>query len=190
MLRNRILLGVAPLVVLLMMIGGYAVWLFVRLGGAVDTTLHENYTSIVAMRDLREAALRLDQALVSYRAGAADLPQTRAAVSEQADHCRRCVEVELAIITEPGERAAADQLKARDEQFLAAAAAALSPQPEAATPLPSALGSLLDAASNVLDINERAMTQKDRHARETASRSTRVMLAASTGASLLGLFPA
>ena len=188
MLRNRILLGVAPLVVLLMMIGGYAVWLFVRLGGAVDTTLHENYTSIVAMRDLREAALRLDQSLAVYRAGAVSLPQTRAAVSEQADLCRRCVETELAIITEPGERAAADQLKSKDELFLAAATAALSPQPDAATQLPSTLGSLLDAASNILDINERAMTQKDRHARETASQSTRVMLAAITGASLLGLF--
>ena len=34
MLSNQILFGVAPLILLLMMIGGDAVWLFVRLGGA------------------------------------------------------------------------------------------------------------------------------------------------------------
>ncbi len=77
MLRNRIFLGVAPLVVLLMVVGGYAVWLFVRLGGAVNTTLHENYTSIAAMRDLKDAAVAINQASFAYRVGSATLPQTR-----------------------------------------------------------------------------------------------------------------
>ena len=105
MLRNRILLGVTPLIILLMVIGGYAVWLFVRLGGAVNTTLHENYTSIVAMRDLKDHAVRIDQAFLAFQAGAATLPQTRAVVNEQAALCRRNVDAERAIITEPGEGA-------------------------------------------------------------------------------------
>ena len=125
MLRNRILLGVIPLIILLMVVGGYAVWLFIRLGGAVNTTLHENYTSIAAMHDLKDAATRINQDVFACRVGGASPSQTRALLDEQAALCRRNVDAELAIITEPGERQAASQLKAQDEAFLAAAFAAL-----------------------------------------------------------------
>ena len=188
MLRNRILLGVAPLVILLMMVGGYAVWLFVRLGGAVNTTLHENYTSIVAMRDLKEHAIRIDQAFLAYQAGSATLPQTRSVLEEQAALCRRNVDAELAIITEPGERAAANQLKAQDEAFLAAATTALSQGTNAEAGLQPTFSKLLDAASDILSINERAMSQKDHRARDTAGESTRVMLLAMAAAIPLGLY--
>ncbi len=188
MLRNRILLGVAPLIILLMLVGGYAVWLFVRLGGAVNTTLHENYTSIVAMRDLRESALRIKQAFLAYQAGSVTLPQTRAVLDEQAALCRRNVDAELAIITEPGERDAASQLRAQDEAFLAAATAVLSRGTNADAGLQPTLGALLDSASNILSINERAMSQKDHRARDTASQSTRIMLLAMAAALPLGLY--
>ena len=188
MLRHRILLGVAPLVILLMMVGGYAVWLFVRLVIVFYTSLHEIYTSIVAVRDLREHTARIDQAFLTYRAGGASLPQTRAVVAEESALCRRNVDTELSIITEPGERAAADQLKTRDEAFLTAAADALAPNSEAEAKLPAALGSLLGSAADLLAINERAMTQKDHRARDTARQSTRIMLLAMAAALPLGLY--
>ncbi len=188
MLRNRILLGVAPLVILLMMVGGYAVWLFVRLGGAVNTTLHENYTSIVAMRDLKEHALRIEQALLAYRVEGSTLAQTRSVLEEQAALCRRNVDAELAIITEPGESIAASQLKAQDEAFLTAATTAISQGTKVNAGLQPTLGNLLDAAFNIRSINERAMTQKDHRARDTASQSTRVMLLAIATALPLGLY--
>ena len=188
MLRNRILLGVTPIILLLVMIGGYAMWLFVRLGGAVNTTLQENYTSIVAMRDLREAAQRIDQALFAYRVGAANLPDTRSILAEQARICRRNVDAELAIITEPGESEAANDLKAQDEAFLAAAEGAMSPGAGEDARLHPALGKLLAAAEAIQGINERAMTQKDQRARRTARQSTRVMLVAIASALLLGVF--
>ncbi len=188
MLRNRILLGVAPLIILLMVVGGYAVWLFVRLGGAVNTTLHENYTSIVAMRDLREHALRIDQALLAYHAKTATLPQTQSTLEQQAALCRSNVEAELAIITEPGERLAADQLETRNEAFLTAATAALSPDADTEAGVTPTLGKLLEAASAILGINENAMTQKDHRARDTARQSTRIMLLAIAAAVPLGLY--
>ena len=188
MLRNRILLGVAPLVVLLMTVGGYAVWLFVRLGGAVNTTLRENYTSIVAMRNLKDAAVAINQASFTYHVGSATLQQTRAALDEQAVLCRRNVDTELAIITEPGERQAADHLKTADEAFLAAASATLSAGPASDATLRDSMGKLLDAALAIQRINERAMTQKDDRARATARESTRIMLLAITAALPLGLF--
>ena len=183
MLRNRIFFGVAPLVILLMVTGGYAVWLFVRLGGAVNTTLHENYVSIAAMRDLKDAALRIDGSLSAFEAGSASAEQTRAGLDEQMAICRRSVDAELNIITEPGERDAADRLKSLDETFLAATAK-LPPDTE----IQPSLAALLDAASVIQTINERAMSQKDLHARETARQSTRVMLLAMAAALPLGLF--
>ena len=188
MLRNRIFLGVAPLVILLMIVGGYAVWLFVRLGGAVNTTLHENYTSIVAMRDLREHALLIDQAFLAYYGGSATLPQTRLILDEQAALCRRNVDTELAIITEPGERLAANELKEQDEAFLATANAVLAQGANSGARPQLTSGKLLDAIATILSINERAMTQKDHRARDTASQSTRVMLLAIAAALPLGLF--
>ena len=190
MLRNRIFVGVAPLVVLLMMVGGYAVWLFFRLGNAVNTTLHENYVSIVAMRDLKDAAERIERTLSGDQvSGSRSTPeQLQASLEQQADICRRSVEAESAIITEPGEREAAERLKTRDEAFLRAALSTAATGGTGAGELRRPLNDLLESAAAIQGINERAMTAKDLHARETARRSTRVMLLAMAAALPLGLF--
>ncbi len=181
MLRNRIFLGVAPLVILLMIVGGYAVWLFYRLGDAVNTTLHENYVSIVAMRDLKDSALRIDRALAMNNGVSPVSVETDAAA------CRRGVDAELAIITEPGEQEAAERLRASDEVFLAAAVAATKGGGNNET-LHRALDAVLAAAASIQTINEHAMTDKDQRARDTARQSTRVMLLAMAAALPLGLF--
>ncbi len=187
MLRHRILLGIAPLILLLVAVGGYAVWLFVRLGGAVNTTLRENYTSIVAMGDLTQAAERLDRALAFQRAGAASVEETRAALAEQAAICRRSVDAELAIVTEPGEQELASRLKTRDDALLAAAKTAID-RPASAEDVRRPLADLLETALDVRRLNEHAMTQKDRRARDVAAASTRVMLVAILASLPLGLF--
>ena len=142
MLRNRIFIGVAPLVILLMMVGGYAVWLFFRLGNAVNTTLHENYVSIAAMRDLKDAAEHIERVLGSGSiAGNQVAPERRQTVLEQqAAVCRRNVDAELAIITEPGEREAAEGLRRDDEAFLQAAASFVAGGPAGIDDLRRSLG--------------------------------------------------
>jgi signal transduction histidine kinase len=185
MLRNRIFLGVTPLIVLLIAVGGYAVWLFLRLGGAVNSTLHENYISIAAMRDLTDSALRIDRALSFHHAGGTSSASARAELDREAAICRRNVDAELKIITEPGEAAAATVLRQRDEAFLNAAAAALNA--DSLTSLAQPLADLTDAAQAVQRINEQAMNQKDQRARDTADTSTRVMVLAMIAAVLIGL---
>ena len=187
MLRNRLLLGVLPLIILLMLVSGYAVWLFVRLGGALNTTLRENYTSIAAMHDLKESALRLDRALAFQQAGLASPEQTRAVLAAESAVCEHCVQTERGIITEPGEFTASEKLAACDQAFLAAAAAAVD-QPGHSAALTRPLSDLLAAAAAIQGINERAMSEKDLRARETARRSTRVMLLAMGAALPLALF--
>ncbi len=186
MLRNRIFAGVAPLIILLMMVGGYAVWLFFRLGNAVNTTLHENYVSIVAMRDLKDAAERIER--IQTVGGLNTPDQAGTLLEQQAAICRRSVDAELAIITEPGEREASSQLQARDEAFLQAASRGVAGGGHATGDLRRSLDGLLEAAATIQSINERAMTEKDQNARDTARRSTRVMLLAMAAALPLGLF--
>ena len=186
MLRNRIFVGVTPLIILLMMVGGYAVWLFFRLGNAVNTTLHENYVSIVAMRDLKDAAERIERALSGDNQGTPE--QMSVLLGQQTAICRHNVDAELAIITEPGEREAAEQLRRRDDAFLQTVSSVAATGKTGADALRGPLGDLLTAAATIQGINERAMNDKDQHARATARQSTRVMLLAIAAALPLGLF--
>jgi signal transduction histidine kinase len=59
-LRQRILLTLLPLVILLAVLGGAGVLLLHSLGGSIDAILRENYESVVAMQDLKECLERID----------------------------------------------------------------------------------------------------------------------------------
>src|SRR5450631_2992205 len=63
MLRNRIIFGLAPIFILLIAMGIYAVSLFARLGGAIDVILRENFRSVLAAQNMKESAERMDSAL-------------------------------------------------------------------------------------------------------------------------------
>ncbi len=161
MLRDLILLRVTPLVILLMAFGGYVVWLFVRFDGAVITTLRESYTSVVAMRDSKSAAVAINQAALTYRVGSTTLQQTRSALDKQAAFCRRKVNTELAIIIEPVENQAAENLKTADEAFLVAVSVMLSAESASDATFRGSMGKLPDASLAIQGINERAITPRD-----------------------------
>jgi signal transduction histidine kinase len=59
-LRYRILLTLLPLLALLAVLGGTSMVLLQHLGGQIKLILHENYESVVAMEDLKEALERID----------------------------------------------------------------------------------------------------------------------------------
>src|SRR6266851_3214165 len=68
-MRRRIFLGLLPLLILLVVVGGYGIALFSHLGGAVDVILRENYRSTVAAQNMKESAERMDSALLFILAG-------------------------------------------------------------------------------------------------------------------------
>ena len=63
-LNRRLLLGIAPVLVIFLAVGTYAIFLFSKLGGAIDVSLRENYRSVVASQNMKEAAERLDSGLL------------------------------------------------------------------------------------------------------------------------------
>jgi signal transduction histidine kinase len=59
-LRSRIYLTLVPLLVLLAALGAAGVVLLSQLGGRIDVILRENYASVIAMENLKEALERID----------------------------------------------------------------------------------------------------------------------------------
>src|SRR5688572_8558232 len=71
-LRHRILLTVAPLILLLAGLGVAGAVLLVRLGRLSDAILRENYDSVQAMNRVNEALERIDSSFQFALAGKAD----------------------------------------------------------------------------------------------------------------------
>jgi signal transduction histidine kinase len=71
-LRTRIYLTLAPLLLLLALLGGAGVALIYRLGGRADAILRENYESVRAMERLNEALERIDSSFQFALAGKED----------------------------------------------------------------------------------------------------------------------
>ena len=62
-MKRRIFLGLAPIFVLILAMGAYAILLFTKLGTRVDVILRENFRSVLAGQQMKEAAERMDSGL-------------------------------------------------------------------------------------------------------------------------------
>src|ERR1700721_2937806 len=68
-LNRRLLLGIAPLLLIFLAVGLYAIFLFSKLGGAIDVILRENYRSVVASQNMKESSERMDAGLLLMLGG-------------------------------------------------------------------------------------------------------------------------
>src|SRR6478609_9355296 len=59
-LRQRILITLLPLLILISVVGIFGVVLLRHLGGSIDVILRENYHSVIAMEELKESLERID----------------------------------------------------------------------------------------------------------------------------------
>lgn len=100
-LRQRLRLGLTILATLLALISIAAVASLNRLGSAVATLLRENYLSVVACEQMKEALERQDSAAIIAAAGRDEV--ARPILSAQRPTFRKSFEVEAANITLPGE---------------------------------------------------------------------------------------
>src|SRR5580692_8441040 len=108
-MKQRIFLGLAPLFILLLVMGGYAVSLFTKLGNSVDVILRENFRSVVAGQQMKETAERMDSALFFSLVGEEE--RARKMYAQNVPVFRENLNVEMHNITLPGEQAFADQVQ-------------------------------------------------------------------------------
>ena len=61
-LRTKLLIGLTPLLALMVGLGLWAIVMFSDLGNKVDLILRENYRSVLAAQNMKEALERMDSA--------------------------------------------------------------------------------------------------------------------------------
>jgi len=110
-MKRRIAFGLAPLFLLLLAMGIYAVTLFAKLGSRVDVILRENFRSVLAGQQMKETAERMDSALLFALAGEEE--RGRGLYTENQPLFRAGLRTELGNITLPGEAELAQIYRSR-----------------------------------------------------------------------------
>ena len=192
MLRNRIILGLAPIFILLIAMGIYAVSLFAKLGGAVDVILRENFRSVLAAQNMKEAAERMDSSL--FFSLVAEEERGRRMYEQNLPIFRDNLKIELSNITLPGERELAEKIATlhdryvkQAETFLSTADLAQRQQMYFGEMLPT-FTEIKDTADRILRINQDAMVKADRDARALSATSIRYMIIAIGGGLVIAVF--
>jgi two-component system, NtrC family, sensor histidine kinase KinB len=189
-LRARLLLAQLPLVLAVLVVGALALQTLRSLGTASQNILTANYRSVLAAQRMKEAAERIDSAVLFIVAGHPE----RAA--PQIAHNTGAFESELRVeegnLTEPGEKDEAAELRRRWEDYQAAVTAFGSDPRSGAAEVyfrelqPRFLG-LKETADRILDMNQAAMVRKSEHAQAIARRLEMATLAAAVIALALGV---
>ncbi|MEW6112241.1 MAG: HAMP domain-containing protein, partial [Thermodesulfobacteriota bacterium] len=100
-LRTKLSLGFGGLLVIIAVIGVQSIFLLGELGESIDIILRENYRSVIAAQEMKEALERMDSAalfaLLGYEEKGKDL------VASNDRKFRSALQVELNNITLPGE---------------------------------------------------------------------------------------
>ncbi|HEY2157509.1 MAG TPA: ATP-binding protein [Isosphaeraceae bacterium] len=187
-LRTKLLVGLAPLLVIMVGLGFWAITMFHRLGGKIDVILRENYASVLAAEGMKEALERMDSALLFAIGGEEE--QARSQFHEFRPKFAAQLAVERGNVTLPGEQDLADALASLSDRYMKLADRFLAVPPSAkdertklyfAQLLPL-FNAIKAKADDVLNLNQKNMEEENRRAREAAAVSVRLMYGALAGA--------
>lgn len=191
-MRKQILIGLLPLLVLLLAIGVCAVWLFARLGGAIDVTLRENYASVVAAQNMKESAERMDSALFFTLEGEDD--RGRRMYQENLPIFEENMRIENGNITLPGEGDLAAKVTSLHQKYASLAKDYLA-NGDLVARRTMYFGQMLplfteikETANKILLINQDNMVKANADARRLSATSTHYMIMAILAAFAVALF--
>ena len=114
-LRQKLALGFGGLLVIIAAIGIHNITRITALGQSIDVILRENYRSVVACQEMKEALERMDSGAVFVLLGAEQKGNDQIAQNEA--RFEKALQVELGNITLPGEGEKAERLKQLFGQF-------------------------------------------------------------------------
>jgi two-component system, NtrC family, sensor histidine kinase KinB len=182
-MKRRIVLGLAPIFVLILAMGAYAVLLFAKLGTRVDVILRENFRSVLAGQQMKEASERMDSGLFFSLVGEEE--RGRDLYAHNLPIFLEGLRIESGNITLAGEdKLVADLHRLHDSYSAHAEAFWQTADLEKRRTM--YFGDLLplftqikNTAQEVISINQDAMVKADRSARDLSGRSTRYMIVAS-----------
>jgi signal transduction histidine kinase len=193
-LRRKLLLGFGGLLLVIAVAGYQGIARITRLGESIDVILRENYRSVQACQEMKEALERIDRGAMSSLLG--DGGRGAAQVESNRVRFGKALDVELHNITIPGEGERAERLRTLFVRYGEAVDRSvdvrLSPQARRDAYFGEALplfGEVKDSADAILRMNQEQMFAMDRRARARAAAARRGMFAYLAAATLLaGLF--
>jgi len=180
-LRQKLFLGFGGLLIILAAIGAQSILHLTRLGGSIDIILKENYRSVIACQQMKEALERIDSGLLFTLLGEND--RGRELILKNEDAFEKSLQVELSTITLPGEGEKARALRDFYGRYEAGLNEVMDPaRPTAlrrtayfATLLPL-FGQIKLTADQILQMNQRNMSEANDRARRRAATARRQMI--------------
>lgn len=189
-LRARIKLGFAAVTIALALVAAVALASLARLGREIETILRENYRSVIACVDMKEALERQDSA-AQFAASGHD-GAARATLASQRGAFAQAFAREARNLTMPGERERVREIDALYRDYVAAVDLALAAP--AATRGDAYFRELLprftrlkDAVHVVMRMNQSGMEAADRAAKDVARRGIAVTVSVGALALLIAL---
>ena len=180
-LRQKLLLGFGGLLLIMLIGGVQSIIQFSHLGQSIDVILKENYRSVVACQDMKEALERMDSGVLFTFLGYQQLGNEQIKKNEAA--FEKALDIELHNITVPGEggKAAAlqalfasYQVKIHDLQKQSQSGGARRVYFDEILPL---FQQVKNTADDILQMNQRNMNEaNDRARKDAASAQERMYL--------------
>jgi two-component system, NtrC family, sensor histidine kinase KinB len=191
-IRQKLMLGFGGLLAVIAIVGTLTMVQIGQLGEAIDMILKQNYRSVVACQDMKEALERMDSGTLFTLAGN-DLEGNRL-IGEYTAKFRDALNVELGNITLPGERDKAERLKALFETYVGViplvtgvARSAGQRQADYFSKMQPLFQDIKDVAQDILLMNQNNMNEANNAARKLADTAHRRMLTAIMVSALLAL---
>ncbi len=180
-IRQKLSLGFGGLLAIIMVLGFQGVNLIAELGGSIDVILRENYRSVIACQEMKEALERIDSGilftLLGYEQEGSDLIKNNETIFDKA------LEIELHNITLPGEGDKATHLQNLFGQYKIALEAAKDPSVSREMRRQTYFVQLLPlfqeikgTADEILQMNQKNMSDANDQARQTAARAREQMI--------------
>lgn len=192
-LRTRLVLGFIVLLAILLAVGVDSISLLDRLGGSIDVILRENYKSVIACEQMKEALERMDSGALFALAG--EEREGDALAAQNRPRFAAALRTELGNLTLPGEGARAERLRQLFAAYTPVLERVLDRQAAVAErralyfqQLYPTFRQIKGSADEILEMNQRNMVQANDRARHLASSASREMaLLLLAGTALAGL---
>jgi signal transduction histidine kinase len=191
-LRQKLALGFGGLLVIIAIIGVQSVLNLTKLGESIDVILRENYRSVIACQQMKEALERIDSGLLFTLLGYTQNGETL--ILKNKINFEKALEVEANNITVPGEGEKTAHLRELYSRYKAALQSVEDQGRPAALRREAYFSGLFplfnqikDTADGILQMNQRNMSEANDRARRSAETARRQMYALLLAGALLSM---
>ncbi|NTW82340.1 MAG: HAMP domain-containing protein [Chlorobiaceae bacterium] len=192
-IRNKLVLGFVGILAMIAIIGTLTINQVDQLGNAINVILTQNYRSVAASQEMKEALEKMDSGILFSFAGHHETGQRN--IRENETQFRKALKIELGNITIPGEKEKAERIAVLFEEYVTVLHQViddripLSKRTETyfSTLLPL-LTEIKTLAQQVLDMNQAKMDEANNSARLLGVSAHNRILAAIAASAAFAVF--